>query len=530
MSALAGLEAIWAPTQARAGRDAEPVRVVDIAATDLVEAARGLVARGWSLVGLFAASEGGTAAGGGGGGGGDRIRLRYVWTAAGTPWLVLEVGLAGDQAPSIAAVAFAADWPEREVEDLFGVHFAGHPRLGDFILHDEDWGEGLAPMRPGFAERLANATPAADGYRSMRILDASGGFLMPVGPVFSGEQEAMQVLVETVGEEIIDAHVRLFYKYRAIERAMEGRSPADALLLAERVNGPQALAHGLAFCQAVERLSGAQVPARARALRTILAEHERARLHVRALSGLVESTGLSVPRSLLDTCQERLLQAAGERAGHRYLFGLVRPGGLATDLPDRALVDLTARTRDEVARAAEICDRLASDSSFLDRVEAVGTLSPERTATLGLVGPIARAAGVANDLRVWQPYAAYGGMELSPVVEAEGDGYARMRVWRREAEAAVAIMTRLTAELAPGPVLAPVEVGEGVGLTGVEAPSGLLAYWLRTGEGGRIARCHIMTPGRANWHGLTDALRNFSFQDLPIILASFGLSVADADR
>lgn len=527
MSAFVGLDGLWALTQARAAGDAEPVRVASIAAEDLVEAARGLVARGWLLVGLFAAKEGEAEEASDGE---DRMRVRYVWTARGTPWLVLEVEAPEDPMPSIAAVAFAADWPEREAEDLFGLHLAGHPRLGDFILHDEDWGEGLAPMRSGFAERLANATPAGDGYRPTRILDASGGFLMPVGPVFSGEQEAMQVLVETVGEEIIDAHVRLFYKYRAIERAMEGRLPADALFLAERVNGPQALAHGLAFCQAVEQLCGARVPARARAVRTILAEHERARLHVRALSGLVESTGLSVPRSLLDTCQERLLQAAGEIAGHRYLFGVLRPGGLATDMPDEALTDLTARTRAEVAHAAAICDSLASDSSFLDRVEAVGTLSPERTATLGLVGPIARAAGIANDLRVWQPYAAYAGLDLSPVVESEGDGYARMRVWRREAEAAVAIMTRLTAELPPGPVLQPAEVGEGVGLNGVEAPSGLLAYWLRTDAGGRVARCHIMTPGFANFHGLTDALRDFSFQDLPIILASFGLSVADADR
>ena len=526
MSAIARLEAVWEPDKARALRPAGDLLRVAVPPNALPDAAAGLIARGWDLVGLFGDRDG---EGPGGDRLGDDLAVRYVWVAQDAPWLVLDVDAAA-AVPSIVSEAFGADWPEREAEDLFGVAFGGHPRLGDFVLHDEDWGEGLMPMRAGFEERLARARPAGESYLPTRILDASGGFLMPVGPVFSGEQEAMQVLVETVGEEIIHAHVRLFYKFRAVERTMQGRPPEDALLLAERVNGTQAFAHALAFCRAVEALAAVEVSPRAEALRAVVAEHERVRAHVRALSGLVESTGLAVPRTLLDACQEGLLRAAGVLAGHRYLFGLCRPGGLRVDLTDAAVVDFARATRTEADRAAAICEGLAADSTFLDRLEAVGVLTAAGARALGLVGPIARAAALDGDLRRVTPYGAYRRAPVAAVLESEGDCSARFRVWRREMEASATLVSALAPALPAGPALVPVEATAGTAVGGVEAPSGRLVYWLELGADGLVARCHIMTPGLANYHALSDALRDFSFQDLPIILASLGLSVADADR
>ncbi len=72
--------------------------------------------------------------------------------------------------------------------------------------------------------------------------------------------------------------------------------------------------------------------------------------------------------------------------------------------------------------------------------------------------------------------------------------------------------------------------GAGWAAATVEAPSGALTYWVRLDDHGRIRRCHIMPPSLANWHGLPDAVRDYAFQDFPIILATYGLSVADADR
>ena len=454
--------------------------------------------------------------------------LQYVWMGPDARWLVVDVSVDGTVVPSITPTVFAADWAEREAEDLFGIHFSGHPQLGDFILHDEDWAENLAPMKT-WPEPPAHGG-GRDPYEPPRIVQAPGRFVMPVGPVFSGAQESVRFLLETVGEEIMHAHVRLFYKYRGLEKLMEGQSPRRAVLVAERVNGTQAFAHGLAFAQAIEGLEATVVPPRARTIRTVLAEWERLRSQVGTLAAIVESTGLSVPANLLAAVEERLLQLSARYLGHRYLFGLVDLGGLARDPGDDALQALARAGSEAVASVHDVCHRLTFDNSFLDRLEAVGILPPARAATLGLVGPVGRASELPADVRGWHPYAAYDEHPPTQVIESEGDGYARFRLFRREVGASLALIQRCADALSAGPVQADVSVAPGVGLAAVEAPSGALTYWVRIGSAGTIDRCHIMTPAFLNWHGLADVVRDFAFQDFPIIVSTLGLSVADADR
>lgn len=458
----------------------------------------------------------------------DSWRLLYLWYGSRTPWLVVEVTADDDLVPSTSEVVFAADWQEREAEDLYGIRFGGHPLLGDFVLHDEDWPEGLAPMRKDF--RRAPLKAPDRPYRPPQIVDAPGGFVMPVGPVFSGVQESIRFLLETVGEEIIYAHVRSFYKYRAVEKHMEGRTRKDALLLAERVDGMAAFAHGLALSQAAEAIDETAIPPRALALRIFWAEVERIRSHVKTLAGILESTGLNVPANLLAAHEEQLLELCGECTGHRYLFGLNIPGGLTRDFADETLTRLAQRIGHIWVETMRVMDRLTFDNSFLDRVESVGHLTPEQAEVFGVVGPVARASGVARDLRVWQPYSGYDQFSIKIPVEYEGDGYARVRILRQEIEIAKQVIDRVVGDLPDGPVFtAPIEKS-GEALGAVEAPSGALAYWIKTNAEGLIQRSRIITPGMANWHAFPTAVRYFAFQDFPIIMATFGMSVADADR
>ena len=457
-------------------------------------------------------------------------RLLYLWYGPNTPWLELEVLAHDDQVPSISSLVYAADWHEREAEDLFEIRFAGHPALGDFVLHDEEWPEGVAPMRKGFSgvgHKIIGRVRRP--YRPPVIVDAPGGFVMPIGPVFSGVQESIRFLLETVGEEIIYAHVRSFYKYRGVEKCLEEKRPMDGVLLAERVDGTAAFAHAFAFCQAVEAIAEADVPPRAQALRVLFAEFERIRSHIKTLAGIVESTGLSVPANLLAALEEELLQTGAVATGHRYLFGLNVPGGVTRD-PGDEVAALVRSVEGVVDRVTDMYDRLAFDNSFLDRLEAVSHLGAERAKSAGAVGPIARAAGIAHDLRRWHPYALYSRLTVAVPTESEGDGYARFRVFFQEILAARDVLREVLRQLPPGEVLVPVNVGAGEALGAVEAPSGALGYWVRMGASGRVARCHIITPGFVNWHSFPEAVRYIAFQDFPIILATFGLSVADADR
>ena len=309
--------------------------------------------------------------------------------------------------PSISGIVHAADWHERETEDLFGIVFTGHPRLGDFVLHEE-WPEDVKPMRSGFDARLPYRRRELDPeWRPQSIVQAPGAFMMPIGPVYSDVAESAHFLLETVGEDVIRTIPRFFYKYRGVEKISEGLPVDQVILLSERFSGTSAFAHSLAFCQAVEDIAGVDTPPRAKALRIVLAELERLRHHIAAIAGICGSTALSVATSQAGILEEEALRITGSFTGHRYLFGLNRPGGLTRDFNNSTCLQLADDVARLIERLCKLNDMLRFTSSFLDRIEEVGIVSREQAITYGLVGPIARASGLARDLRKALPYCGY---------------------------------------------------------------------------------------------------------------------------
>ncbi len=432
--------------------------------------------------------------------------------------------------PSISARMHAADWHERAAEDLFGIAFSGHPRLGEFVLH-EQWPEGTNPMRRGFDVRRPSPRPdAAAGWAPPRVLHAPGAFSMPIGPIFSGVEESVHFQLETVGEEIVRVIPRLFYNYRGVEAIARGRTIAAVLLLAERFTGTASFAHATAFSRAVEAACGVAVPVRAARLRAFIAELERLRHHTAAIHGICSSTGLAVAASQAAILEEELLRLSAGLTGHRYLFGLAVPGGLRRDLADddcrRAAAEAGA-----IARRLEGLERsLARSSSFLDRLEQVGIVTADEARRYGLVGPVARASGIDRDLRVILPYGGYADLGLRVAREEEGDGYARLRVLFAEARESARLLTALADGLPDGSVSAPIQPRAGEGLGWVEAPGGAAVHWVRLDDDGAVAEWRILPPSFANWHGFHLAAEGFAFQDFPIILATFGLAAAENDR
>ena len=440
--------------------------------------------------------------------------------------------LAQTMIPSISHQVHAADWQEREIEDLFGLQFEGHPRLGDFVLHEE-WPEGVTPMRTSFDSAGAYPHRQLDPeWHPLTIVEAPGAFMMPVGPVYSDHAESALFLLETVGEDVLRTIPRFFYKYRGLEKIAEGKSVDQVLLLAERFSGTSAFSHSVAFCRAVEEICGVQVPNRAQALRALLAELERFRHHVAVIAGICQSTALAVAASQASIMEEEILRFTCALAGHRYLFGINVPGGLVLDVGNAECSKLGQAVWDVLERLRDLHDRLRFSSSFLDRLEEVGIVSNEKSLSYGLVGPVARASGVSRDLRVALPYGHYDtAIKFRVPREQEGDGYARLRIFFGEAEQSVNIIRQLVAALPQGPVLCrPFDPVPGTALGWVEAPDGAAFHWVRIGVNGKIARYRVMTPSFVNWHGFHLAAEDFAFQDFPIIMATFGLSNAECDR
>jgi Ni,Fe-hydrogenase III large subunit len=150
------------------------------------------------------------------------------------------------------------------------------------------------------------------------------------------------------------------------------------------------------------------------------------------------------------------------------------------------------------------------------------------------VGPIARASGLARDLRKIQPYIGYGEYAFDVPCETEGDGYARLRILFAETRQSMRLMAQALDRLVDGPVRAvdslqhPQAAGAALGWT--EAPLGAAFHWVRVDGRGVVLRYRIIPPSFVNWHAFPLAAEAFAFQDFPIILASFGLSVSENDR
>jgi len=466
--------------------------------------------------------------------GASQWQLHYCFYGDGEAgWVHVLVSAPLDETifPSIVKFVHAADWHERETEDLFGLTFEGHPRLGDFVLHDDTWQENVEPMRRHFDPQAAMRHRKSDAdWRPRRIVEEPGAFVMPIGPKYSGVAESALFLLETVGEDVIRSMPRLFYKWRAIEKLAEGKKADEILLLAERFAATTAFAHGLAFCQAVEAICGTNVPTRARVLRVFLAELERLRQHTGAIQEICESTALVVANSQAGILEEDLLRISGELTGHRYLFGLLALGGLLCDLSNDACRKALGQSQQALKQLNELEQRLRVSSSFLDRLEEVGFIALRDANAYGLLGPVARASGFVRDLRRAQPYSGYENFDFDVPSEQEGDGYARLRILFAEARQSVRIMEQAVAELQSGAIHEPLQLRAGSALGWVEAPRGATFHWVRLADDGRIARYRIVPPSFANWHGFHLSVEKFAFQDFPIILSTFDLSVAENDR
>jgi formate hydrogenlyase subunit 5 len=466
---------------------------------------------------------------------GRRWELRYLFLASGAGWIevVVELPLEVTSVPSVSAEVHAADWHEREAEDLFGLQFEKHPRLGDFILHDQIWEEGVAPFRKRFDIRQAhvNRERRVD-WKPLLVVRDPGAFAMPVGPVYEGGMgESIHFMLETVGEDVLRAVPRLFFNFRGVEKIAEGGSVDQALLLSERFAAKSSFAHSLAFCNAVERICGVVIPPRAAELRILLCELERLRHHVGTITGICESTALVVSAAQAAIIEERLLRASCQFTGHRYLFGLNIPGGLRRDFREEDCDNLLIGINDASKQLKVLEDRLSFTSSFLDRLEEVGVIDGESARDLNLVGPVGRASGRCHDLRRECPYGVYEQYEFSVPREQEGDGYARLRVLFQEAYQSCHLIRQVIRAMEAGPIYEPHQAaGSGAALGWVEAPIGATIHWVNLDVSGRVERYRAITPSFNNWMAFHAAVEEFAFQDFPIILATFGLSATECDR
>jgi len=424
----------------------------------------------------------------------------------------------------------AAHWDEREAADLLGLRPVGHPDPRRLVLH-ETFPDGFHPLRKDVP--AGERPPVADGRWEAFTAHGEGIYQLPVGPIHAGVIEPGHFRFSAVGERVLHLDARLFFTHRGLEKLAEGRPFTEALPLVERACGVCTVTHALAYSQAVETLTGTEVPERARWARVLLAELERVYNHVGDLGNICAGMGFNPGSSRLGALKERLLQVNDALTGHRYLQAMIVPGGLRRDLAAGRVaalpVELDAISQ-ELAAAIRVV--LRSDGA-VSRLSRTGTVSQATVRMLGGLGVTAKAVGIEADLRRDEPYAAYGELDVSVDTAHAGDVAARFHVRAQEAHDSLRLAREVASRLPGGAWLGPVggapEAGA-VAMAGAEGPRGASWIWLRAGENGTVDRVRLRSASFADWPIVASAVPGDLVPDFPLINKSFELCYACTDR
>ena len=419
---------------------------------------------------------------------------------------LLETASAEDGAvPSIVDLVPAAGWDEREAHDLYGVEFTGHDPLRPLVDHGPDLDAWTVPVH------------GQDAYQ------------VAVGPIHAGVIESGHFRFHVVGDRILHVDARLFYKHRGLEKAVEGVPLEAGIAFAGRACGACAVANSVAYALACEAVLGLRSGSELARSRTILLELERVWSHLNDIAAVCSGTGLAAGNSRFAELTERARRLNATLTGHRFLFGTVRVGGSDVVLDEEAV--RVARTELTLIReaAARGWRELAFNSPFQDRLPDIGIVDADDVALLGSVGPAARAAGVAEDVRSFAPALDY--LDFEPVTPTRAVGDVRARFEQRALELwqSFDIVERLLDRpLAPA-VAERGGVEREIGVGRVESSRGATTCVVEQG-GGRVERLHLRTGSYANWPAVAHAAANDLFPDFPLINKSFELCYACADR
>ncbi|HEY6496519.1 MAG TPA: NADH-quinone oxidoreductase subunit C [Trebonia sp.] len=458
---------------------------------------------------------------------GDTPVLRLVWandTEDQSVYVITETPIGSGRYPALSDIAPAAFVEECEIYEQFGIRPETGKPLNRIMLPPHTDLPTLGRKPPSEPEEArAPHTVAGEAFE------------FPFGPVRQAGVESLYYGLVTSGEEVVDLYLFTWHKHRGLEWRLQGKTPQQALFLAERAEGLSAVAQGWAFAAAAETATRVRPSEAAQRTRAVALELERLYNHAAAMAALCQSTGLSVGQSAAEIALERLLRLNARAFGHRYLFGVIAVGGAGRAPDPDAVREELPGAYGEFRRAA---DALLSTNSFVDRLEATGALTADQARALGLVGPVARATGQLGDARLVPggPYRAGTGSAVAVPTATAGDVLARFTVMLAEAAESVRLIGQfLDAGTAAGTAEPPVprrgETGRGAGLGWAESSRGEALAWLELDDAGRISRARLRPASARNWRGFDDACRSRNvFTDIPIIEASFWLTVAGMAR
>ena len=475
--------------------------------------------------------------------------------------------------PTIASIWPNADWYEREVWDMYGIHFAGHPRLTRLLMPHTWEGHPLRKDYPArateFDPYMLTAARQDAEQEAMRFNPEDWGMkrggehedfmFLNLGPNHPSAHGAFRIILQLDGEEIIDCVPDIGYHHRGAEKMAERQSWHSFIPYTDRIDYLGGVMNNLPYVLAVEKLAGIRVPQRVDVIRIMMAEFFRIQNHLLYLGTYIQDVGAMTPVFFTFTDRQRAYKVIEAITGFRMHPAWYRIGGVAHDLPRgwdrlvREFLDWMPKRLNEYEKAA------LKNSILIGRTKGVAAYNTKEALEWGVTGAGLRATGCDFDIRKARPYSGYENFEFEVPLAVNGDAYDRCMVKMGEMRESLKIIEQCLNNMPAGPYKADhplttpppkertlehietlithfLQVSWGPVMPAnesfqmIEATKGINSYYL-TSDGNTMSyRTRIRTPSFPHLQQIPAVIRGSMVSDLIAYLGSIDFVMADVDR
>ncbi|NKB82105.1 MAG: NADH dehydrogenase (quinone) subunit D [Nitrospirales bacterium] len=483
---------------------------------------------------------------------------------------------------SVTSIWKGADFLEREVYDLMGIQFEGHPDLRRIFM-PEDYDEGY-PLRKDFPAEgkgwrsqfdfFPKYDEPIDAWSEKEVPQDQHVFmagdtpeskkrttemLLNMGPQHPSTHGVLRVVLELDGERVSKAMPDLGYLHRGVEKLAEGLTYMQVLPHTDRLDYVCAMTNNYAYVRAVEKLVGVTVPERAEYVRTIVAEVQRIVGHLFWLG--TQALDIGAMTVFFWTFRERevLLDLFEKLCGARLTLNYYRIGGVDADLTPEIIESLKTFLDTFPEHIQEYDVLLQKNRIWLARTKDVAVISGEDAINFGLTGPTLRGSGVAYDIRKLEPYGAYDKVEWEVPVGKNGDTYDRYWIRVEEMRQSARIVQQCLEQLPEGPIVAddpkiipPQKTNvmrdmeslihhfiifthgfkppKGETYCATEVPKGELGFFLISDGGPRPYRMKIRSPSFVHMGAFDYMARGYLISDIVTIFGTYDIVMGECDR
>lgn len=479
-------------------------------------------------------------------------------------------------APSLAPVFEGAIWPEREVWDLMGIQFDGHPDMRRILMPDH-W--PYHPLRKeiplGGEEVPFSLTWGDPQFETLghQILPAESiapklppgmsleNMVINMGPHHPSTHGVLRLAVELDGETVVNIDPDLGYLHSGFEKTGEHKRYKDFVYYTDRMDYLSGMNNNLGYVLTVEKLLGLEIPERAQVIRVIMGELQRIASHLFWLSThVLDVSGTGMSLLMYATRErERILELFEMACGARLTVSYIRVGGVWKDLPQAFLSHLDDFLAAMPGYIDEYDEMLTDGPLWRERLEGVGLLTREQVINMGLTGPMLRGSGVDWDLRRDMPYSGYENYDFDVPVATEGDCYARYIVRMEEMRQSIRIIKQAVANLPDGPfktedrkvslppraeldtsmealihhfklVTEGFRVNPGMFYHGIEASKGELGFFVYSDGSAKPYRLHVRGPSFNNLYAISRMSKGHMLSDIVTNIGSIDIVLGEVDR